>query len=95
MRNKGKTLKIPLIGDFVYSGGRTVFGIFLGLIAGGILISISGINPFSAYVSLLRGAFNSPQSFSNVLVRSSPLLLGGIGVALGIKSGVWNTGIVG
>ena len=95
MSAKGRILKIPFIGEFVYSSGRTVLGILLGIIAGGILIAISGVNPFGAYFSLLRGAFNSPQSFSNVLVRSSPLLLGGIGVAFGIKSGVWNTGVEG
>jgi simple sugar transport system permease protein len=95
MRNTGKIIKIPFIGEFFNSSGRTVLGILLGIIAGGILIAFSGVNPFGAYASMLRGAFNSPQSFSNVLVRSSPLLLGGIGVALGIKSGVWNTGIEG
>jgi simple sugar transport system permease protein len=95
MSSKEKILKIPFIGDFVYSSGRTVFGIILGIITGGLLIALSGVNPILAYASMFRGAFNSLQSFSNVLVRSSPLLLGGIGVALGIKSGVWNTGIEG
>ncbi len=92
---KGKIIRLPLIGDFMYSGGHTIFGILLGIIAGGILIAISGVNPFVAYAAMFRGAFNSLPAFSNVLVRSSPLLLGGIGVALGIKSGVWNTGIEG
>jgi len=95
MGDEGKIIKIPFIGRFAYSGGRTILGILLGILAGGLLIAISGVNPFVAYASMFRGAFNSPQSFSNVLVRSSPLLLGGIGVALGIKSGVWNTGIEG
>lgn len=95
MSEKGKSIKIPFIGNFVQSSGRTILGIFLGIIAGGLLIAFSGVNPFFAYASMFRGAFNSFQSFSNVLVRLSPLLLGGIGVALGIKSGVWNTGIEG
>jgi simple sugar transport system permease protein len=60
-----------------------------------VLIAISGVNPFLAYGAMLQGAFGSIQSFSNVLVRSSPLLLGGVGVALGVKAGVWNTGIEG
>lgn len=90
-----KILKVPILGDVVVSAGRTVLGIVLGLIASGILIAITGVNPFFAYGSLLRGAFGSAQAFSNVLVRSSPLLLGGIGVAIGIKAGVWNTGIEG
>lgn len=90
-----KKVKLPLIGEMVASSGHSILGIILGLVAGGILILISGVNPFAAYGALLRGAFRNWASFTNVLVRSSPLLLGGIGVAIGIKSGVWNTGIEG
>ncbi|MCQ2398741.1 MAG: ABC transporter permease [Sphaerochaetaceae bacterium] len=90
-----KSLKLPLIGEMLYSSRNSFLGILLGLVAGAFLILISGVNPLSAYGALLRGAFGSWSSFTNVLVRSSPLLLGGIGVALGIKSGVWNTGIEG
>ena len=90
-----KILQIPFLGDLAVSFGRTVFGIALGLIASGVLIAISGVNPFVAYATLLKGAFGSVQSLSNVLVRASPLLLGGIGVALGIKAGVWNIGMEG
>ncbi|MCI2058587.1 MAG: ABC transporter permease [Oscillibacter sp.] len=92
---KSKMIRMPLIGDVMMSGARTVIGIVMGLVAGGILIALSGVNPFAAYASMLRGAFGSLPAFSNVLVRASPLLLGGIGVAMGIKAGVWNTGIEG
>lgn len=90
-----KTIFIPFLGDMAVSFGRTLLGIVLGLIASGILIAISGVNPLLAYTSLVKGAIGSKYAISNVLVRSSPLLLGGIGVALGIKAGVWNTGIEG
>ncbi len=93
--NKVKIVKVPLLGDLVLSGTRTILGIVMGLIAGGVLIVLSGVNPFVAYWAMLKGAFGNIHSFSNVLVRVSPLLLGGMGVALGIKSGVWNTGIEG
>lgn len=92
---KPQLIKVPFIGELALSGARPLVGIALGLLAGGILIAISGVNPFAAYGAMLKGAFGSPQAFSNVLVRSSPLLLGGIGVSLGIKAGVWNTGIEG
>ena len=93
--NKKKTLTLPFIGDFTYTVGRTILGIVLGLLVGAILILLSGVNPITAYGHLWEGAFGSMFNFSNVLVRSSPLLLGGIGVALGINAGVWNTGIEG
>ena len=93
--NTKKIIKVPILGEMVMSVSRTLLGVALGLLAGGILILISGVNPFAAYGSMLRGAFGNMYSFSNVLVRVSPLLLGGMGVALGIKAGVWNTGIEG
>ena len=95
MKKNEKIIKIPLFGDMASSMWRTLFGIGLGLLASAVLILISGVNPFLAYGSMLKGAFGSLSSFSNVLVRSSPLILGGLGVALGIKAGVWNTGIEG
>ena len=93
--NQTSFLKLPFLGDMAVSFGRTVFGIVLGLIASAVLIAISGVNPFLAYGALIRGAFGNAQALSNVLVRASPLLHGGIGVSLGIKAGVWNIGMEG
>lgn len=93
--NQTKIIRLPFLGDLAVSFGRTVLGIALGLAASGILIACSGVNPFVAYAALLKGSFGSVQSLSNVLVRASPLLFGGIGVALGIKAGVWNIGMEG
>ena len=90
-----KFLYLPGIGELALSGARPLIGIFLGLLAGAGLIALSGVNPIEAYSAMVIGAFGSPQAFSNVLVRASPLLLGGVGVAIGIKTGVWNIGIEG
>lgn len=92
---ESKFIRVPFIGELFLGGARPILGIVLGLLAGGVLIAISGVNPLTAYWAMMQGAFGNLQSFSNVLVRSSPLLLGGIGVALGIKAGVWNTGVEG
>ena len=78
-----------------YPGHGRCLEFFLGLLAGAGLIALSGVNPIEAYSAMVVGAFGSPQAFSNVLVRASPLLLGGVGVALGIRAGVWNIGIEG
>ena len=94
MKN-AKILELPFIGNMIVSSSRTFLGIALGLVAGAILVAMTGVNPILAYASLLKGAFGSQQAIINVLVRSSPLLLGGIAVSLGIKAGVWNIGIEG
>ena len=80
--NREKIVKIPILGNVIFSSGRTLLGVLLGLVAGGFLIALYGVNPFAAYGAILRGAFSSLASFTNVLVRSSPLLLGGIGAAI-------------
>lgn len=94
-KKRKKFLFLPGIGDLALSGARPLIGIFLGLLAGAGLIALSGVNPIEAYAAMLTGALGSPQAISNVLVRASPLLLGGVGVAIGIKAGVWNIGIEG
>jgi len=92
--SSGFTL-LPGIGELALSGARPLIGVFLGLLAGAGLIALSGANPLDAYVAMLQGALGSPQSLANVLVRSSPLLIAGAGVAIGIKAGLWNIGAEG
>jgi len=83
------------LGEATLSGVRPIIGILLGLLAGAGLIALSGVNPLEAYAAMYNGAFGSPQAFTNVLVRASPLLLAGAGVAIGIKAGVFNLGAEG
>lgn len=94
-RKPPELITFPGLGQFAISGARPLIGILLGLLVGAGLIALSGVNPLDAYRALLQGALGSPQAFSNVLVRASPLLLGGVGVAIGIKAGVWNIGVEG
>lgn len=94
-KERPEFISLPGIGELALSGLRPLIGILLGLLVGAGLIALSGVNPIDAYASLLRGAVGSPQAIANVLVRASPLLLGGVGVAIGIKAGVWNIGAEG
>lgn len=88
-------VSLPGIGNLALSGIRPFIGVLLGLLAGGVLIALSGVNPITAYMAMLEGAIGSPQAIANVLVRASPLLIGGVGVAIGIKAGLWNIGVEG
>lgn len=88
-------IALPGLGELALSGARPLIGILLGLLAGAGLIALSGVNPLAAYAAMLNGAIGSPQSIANVLVRASPLLLTGVGVAIGIKAGLWNVGAEG
>jgi simple sugar transport system permease protein len=94
-KKRPEFIKLPVLGEVALSGARPVIGILLGLLAGAGLILISGVNPLDAYSAMLDGALGNPQAIANVLVRASPMLLAGVGVAIGIKAGVWNIGAEG
>lgn len=94
-KKQPRFINLPGFGELALSGARPLIGVLLGLLTGAVLIALTGVNPLAAYGALLKGAFGSPQSIANVLVRASPLLIAGVGVAIGIKAGLWNIGAEG
>jgi simple sugar transport system permease protein len=64
----------------------------VALAGGALLVIISGGSPTAALGALLNGAFGSPDAWSEVGVRSCPLLLAGLAVALAFRAGIWNIG---
>jgi len=93
--NKRDNIVLPGIGGLVLSGGRPIFAIILAFTVSAIMIIIQGANPLEAYGAMLRGSFGSVAALANTCVRAAPLLLGGLGVALGFKAGLLNVGIEG
>lgn len=67
----------------------------VSLLFGAILLALSGANPIRTYVSMLGGAFGSTYGLSEVLVKSIPLMLTGLGVALAFRMRFWNIGAEG
>jgi simple sugar transport system permease protein len=49
----------------------------------------------TGYLALLDGAFGSLNSLAEVLVKATPLMLAGLGVALAFQAGYWNIGAEG
>jgi len=65
-------------------------------LASALLLALGGYDPARAGSAMLRGAFGSGDAFLSVtLVRSVPLLLTGLAVALAFRAGVWNIGAEG
>jgi general nucleoside transport system permease protein len=79
----------------VISGFRPLLAISLALIVSAILILAYGKNPITAYAALLDGAIGSIPSLANTGVRSTPLLFGGLAVALAFQAGMLNVGVEG
>ena len=61
-----------------------------------LLLALGGHSPADAFQALATGAFGSWTRFTSAtLVRSTPLLLTGLAVALAFRAGVWNIGAEG
>ena len=66
--------------------------ILIAMAVASLLIVAIGINPVEAYITLFKGAFGSSYRRSEVLVRMTPLLFTGIGVAVAFRAGMFNMG---
>jgi len=66
--------------------------VLIGFALGAILILATGNNPITAYVSLFNGIFGSVYSITETLVKTIPLLLAGLGMAIAFRCKVINIG---
>lgn len=73
-----------------------VSAVLVTLALAGALLLLGGYDPVEAAGAMVRGAFGSWSAFSSItLVRSVPLILTGLAVALAFRAGVWNIGAEG
>lgn len=67
--------------------------------AGAVLICVvilaAGADPREAAIALARGSLQGSYSIAETLIRTCPLLLAGLGVAVAFRAGVWNIGAEG
>ncbi|MEL7610278.1 MAG: ABC transporter permease [Bacillota bacterium] len=79
--------------------GRQAMGslisVALALLLGAAAILLAGKNPLTAYALLLQGAFGSVYSWSEVLLRTTPILIAGIGLSVSFRSNLTSIGAEG
>lgn len=93
--SKRETTTLSGLGGLVIPYAKPVFAIFLALLVSAGLILARGANPIEAYKAMLLGSFGSMAAIANTGVRATPLLLGGLAVAIAWKAGLLNVGIEG
>ena len=74
---------------------RALFAIALALVAVAVALVMLGFAPGPALSALARGSFGSSAALAATVLKSTPLLLTGLGVALCFRCGVWNIGAEG
>jgi len=66
--------------------------IVLALLVGAVFIRINGFNPWDVYVTMFKSSFGSIYGLSETIVKSIPLMLAGLGVAIASRMLLWNIG---
>jgi simple sugar transport system permease protein len=72
-----------------------LLGTLLALAVGALILLIFGENPVAAYQALLKGALGSKRTVAETLLSATPLVLGGLAVAVGFRCGLFNMGVEG
>ena len=74
---------------------KSLGAVFLGLLAGAVLMAAVGANPIKGYIYLFQGGFKSIERLGNVFAISTALILTGLSVAFAFRTGLFNIGASG
>jgi ABC-type uncharacterized transport system permease subunit len=69
-----------------------LLAVFTGLVAGAVVIYLSGSSPILAYRGLWEGAFGSPRALSETAVWATPYIFVGLALAISFQGGLFNLG---
>jgi ABC-type uncharacterized transport system permease subunit len=73
----------------------SLMAVGLALAVSAILIFIAGVNPLTAYLALLKGAFGDSFAIGNTLAKTTPLIFTGLAVAFAFRCNLLNIGAEG
>lgn len=69
--------------------------VLFSILIGGFVIAIAGVNPIYAYRHLWYGAFGTINNFAETLVKTTPILIAGIGLSISFRNNLTNIGAEG
>lgn len=72
-----------------------IISVFIGLIAGAIIMLLYGYNPIQGYIALWNGAFGDMYFFGETIRQVTPYILTGLAVAFAFRAGLFNIGAEG
>ena len=72
-----------------------LLAVLAGLLVGALILWLQGVDPWAAYKAMFGGAFGSKNGLADTLVKSTPLMLVGLGIAIAFRGGVINIGAEG
>jgi simple sugar transport system permease protein len=75
-----------------------IFAIIVALVIGALIMLATAVDPATigrSYIALLEGSVGSLNAISETLTAAAPLILAGLGLALGFRAGLFNIGAEG
>lgn len=72
-----------------------ILAVLAAFAVGAVILALQGVNPLEAYQAMIVGAFGSKNGWADTLVKATPLLLIGVGIAIAFRGGVINIGAEG
>jgi ABC-type uncharacterized transport system permease subunit len=69
--------------------------IFTAMIISSLVMWVAGTNPIKAYLALGEGAFGTQKAIIETLIKATPFILAGLGLALAFRGGLFNIGMEG
>ncbi|MEA1926806.1 MAG: ABC transporter permease [Candidatus Auribacterota bacterium] len=72
-----------------------IVSVLLALLVAGVVIKLIGMPPILMLQKALKSTLGSSYGFEQALVLSTPLILCGLSVAIGLRMNIWNIGAEG
>lgn len=86
--------RLPAVAPSAALAARAI-AILLALLVGAVAIALAGMNPGEMAGSVLSSTFGSVYGLVDLGLLASPLILTGLGVAVALRTGLWNIGAEG
>jgi general nucleoside transport system permease protein len=73
----------------------SLIAVLFGLLAGAVLMTVTGHNPIAGYSYLFEGGLKNPGRIGDTLATATPLIFSGLAVAFAFRTGLFNIGVAG
>jgi ABC-type uncharacterized transport system permease subunit len=72
-----------------------LLAVLAALLVGALILYAFGYDPIKSYALMWDGIFGSQRNFSEVLLKTTPVVFTGVAVAVAYSCGIWNIGAEG
>lgn len=84
-----------LLGYILNTISVPILAFVTAMVVSSVVMLIEGTNPIVAYLALGEGAFGTQTAIIETLIKSTPFILAGLGIALAFRGGLFNIGMEG